>query len=83
MNRAFRYCACIVALLTTAIGTPALGCAVCFGDPDSLMAKGAFAGVMVLFLIIGFVLTGVAGTAFFWLHRSRRISRCDGLEGSD
>lgn len=51
----------------------AQACAVCFGDPDSAMAQGVVWGVLVLVGIVGFVLAGVAGTALFWLHRSRRL----------
>ena len=51
----------------------ALACAVCFGDPESSMAKGAVAGVLVLMGVIAFVLAGVAGTGLFWIQRSRRL----------
>ncbi|MCH7591593.1 MAG: hypothetical protein IH989_02280 [Planctomycetes bacterium] len=50
-------------------------CAVCFGDPNSPMVKGAAAGVLVLVGVISFVLLGVAGTGMFWVHRSRRLAR--------
>ena len=49
-------------------------CSVCFGDPDNPMTKGAVAGVYVMVGFIGFVLVGVAGTATFWMVRSRRLS---------
>ena len=48
-------------------------CAVCFGDPDSEMTKGAFAGVLVLFLIIASVLGGIIFTAVYWTQRSRKL----------
>ena len=51
-----------------------IACAVCFGDPESDMAKGAVAGIMVLAGFIGFVLIGVAGTGVYWVHRSRRLN---------
>ena len=50
----------------------ALGCAVCYGDPESPLAKGAVAGVLVLMGVVGFVLLGVAGTGMYWVHRGRR-----------
>jgi len=31
---------------------PALACAVCFGDPDSPLTKGALMGVYVLFGVV-------------------------------
>lgn len=51
----------------------AIACAVCYGDPDSLMAKGAVSGILVLAGVIATVLTGVAGTGLFWIYRSRRL----------
>ena len=61
--------------------TPALACAVCFGDPDSPMTKGVVAGVIVLVSVVGFVLLGVAGTGLYWVHRSRRLTRVDPSAG--
>ena len=65
----------------TAMGVGALlvgdrvasACSVCFGDPDSDMAKGAAAGVLSLAVIIGCMLLGIAGTGVLWLHRSRQL----------
>ena len=48
-------------------------CSVCFGDPDNPMTKGTVAGVYVMIGFIAFVLVGVAGTATFWMVRSRRL----------
>ncbi|MBI1824861.1 MAG: hypothetical protein HYR83_00590, partial [Planctomycetes bacterium] len=45
------------------------------GDPESDMAKGAVAGIIVLGGIIGFVLVCVATTGVIWFHRGRRMSR--------
>jgi len=61
--------------LLLADSNPLLACSVCFGDPDSPIAKGAVAGVVVLVGIVGFVLTCIAGTGLFWLHRSRVLAR--------
>ena len=59
----------------------ALACATCFGDPDSPMAKGAVMGVIVMIGVISFVLTGIAGTSLFWIHRVRRMNRAaDGIQ---
>jgi hypothetical protein len=38
-------------------------CSVCFGDPDSDLAKGLNAGVLALLIVVGTVLSGFA--AFF------------------
>ena len=37
------------------------------------MTKGTVAGVYVMIGFIAFVLVGVAGTATFWMVRSRRL----------
>lgn len=53
-------------------GAWASACSVCFGDPNSDMARGVTAGVLTLAGIIGFVLLGIAGTGLLWLQRGRR-----------
>ncbi|MCH7885684.1 MAG: hypothetical protein IIC01_10590 [Planctomycetes bacterium] len=58
----------------------AAACAVCYGDPDSPMAKGVVAGVLTLVGVIGFVLVGIAGTGLFWIQRSRRLGRLEDNE---
>ena len=47
-------------------------CAVCYGNPESDMAKGAAAGVLVLMGIIVSVLVGIVGVTIFWARRARR-----------
>lgn len=64
------------------IGPVASACSVCYGDPDSDMAKGAVAGVFLLGAVIGGVLLGVAGVICFWTVRARRFSRETPLENS-
>ncbi|MFQ5591075.1 MAG: hypothetical protein ACE5HE_07935 [Phycisphaerae bacterium] len=64
----------------SSIARQAFACSVCFGDPESPMAKGAAAGVLVLAGFIGFVLLGVAGAGLFWVHRSRRTVQTDGTQ---
>jgi len=54
-----------------------LACAVCFGDPESPMARGVVMGVVVLIGVVGFVLLGVAGTGLFWIQRGRRLARSE------
>ena len=48
-------------------------CSVCFGDPSSLLSKGASAGILFLFAVIGAVLVGIAWTARSWARRARRF----------
>lgn len=50
-----------------------VGCAVCMGDPDSLMVEGAKAGVLVLAFIIVSVLGGITAVAIFWARRARAL----------
>lgn len=67
--------ACIAAAAAIGVMFPevARACAVCYGDPESDMAKGAAAGVMVLMGIIGSVLVGIVGVTIFWVRRARRF----------
>ena len=59
----------------TALAAPRslFACAVCFGDPDSAMAKGVVAGVWVLLGVVSFVLVSLAGLGLFWIRRSRVV----------
>lgn len=68
------------AAIVSAAPADAWACATCFGNPDSPLAKGALAGVIVLFGFIGFVLFGVAGVSVFWFHRSRHLPVADHSE---
>ena len=63
----------VAAAIVSATPVDVWACATCFGNPDSPLAKGALAGVIVLFGFISFVLVGVAGVSVFWLHRSRHL----------
>ena len=66
-----------------AMNVPALACAVCYGDPESAMAKGVVAGVFTLVGVVGFVLMGIAGTGVYWLQRSRRTGSIESVERSE
>lgn len=59
----------------TAVRAPA--CAVCFGDPDSNLVRGANAGILVLLFVIYGVLSGIIGVAGFWMFKARRRSNTD------
>jgi hypothetical protein len=50
-------------------------CAVCFSDPESLMAKGAIAGVSFLLIIVVLVLGAIAGTAYRWSRRAKELAK--------
>ncbi|MCP5464163.1 MAG: hypothetical protein H7A33_03970 [Deltaproteobacteria bacterium] len=48
----FSFVVSLLCLLNQAV----YACAVCYGDPNSLMAKGANMGIMTLLVIVGVVL---------------------------
>ena len=64
-----------VALLLLLSPTGAMACAVCFGDPDSAMGRGATAGILLLLGVIGTVLLSIIGVTLFWVHRARQLQR--------
>ena len=70
---------CLVTLVTGLVALvlaaqPASACAVCFGDPNSQLVKGAKAGVIVLAVIVYFVVFAMVGVAGFWTIRARRLA---------
>ncbi len=81
-SRSLGACAWLIAACTVVLLTAdrAWACAVCFGDPESPMAKGVVAGVFVLIAVVGVVLIGMAGTGLCWISRSRRLARLQNLE---
>ena len=62
-----------MALLATLAMIPsgAHACAVCFGDPESPLTKGADAGVMFLLGVVVTVLCGFASVFLYWMRRVR------------
>ena len=62
---------CLATLLSA---QPALACSVCFGDPNSSMAQGVQAGVLVLLGVVGVVLTGLASLLLFWMRRAANLT---------
>ena len=67
--------ACVTAATAIVVLFPemVLACAVCYGNPESDMAKGAAAGVLVLMGIVVSVLVGIVGVTIFWVRRARRF----------
>lgn len=66
----------LLTIVIVLVGGPtANACSVCFGDPNSAMAKGAAMGVWVLGGVISFVLFIVGGTSLFWVRRGRLLSQ--------
>ena len=51
-----------------------LACAVCFGDPNSLLSKGAFWGVVFLMGVVASVLISIASTIWAWSRRAKKLN---------
>ena len=51
----------------------AAACPVCFGDPDSEMARGAMWGILVLGIFVYGVLMGMVGIGVTWFIRARKL----------
>ena len=49
-------------------------CAVCFGNPNSLLSKGVVAGVLLLMGVIATLLAGIVGVGLVWLRRARKLA---------
>ena len=49
------------------------GCAVCFGDPNSLSSKALVVSVFFLFGIVISVLASIAWTGFTWVQRGKKL----------
>lgn len=62
---------CVTLMLFT---RAANACPVCFGDPDSDMAKGAVAGIIVLGLIAYGTMMGMVGVGVCWFVRARKLA---------
>ncbi len=62
------------ALLTTLLldADYVAACPVCFGDPDSEMARGAMWGILVLGIVVYGVLMGMVGIGVTWFIRARK-----------
>lgn len=52
-----------------------LACSVCFGDPNSLLSKGAFWGVLSLVGVVAFVLAWIAIVALAWTRKADKLTR--------
>lgn len=67
----FGFLALLLPLLTLSSPQEALACAVCYGNPDSAMVKGAAAGVFFLIGVVAVMLSAFGGLFLFWRHRAR------------
>ncbi len=67
--------AILIGLAAFLTAQPVLACSVCYGDPNSAMAQGAQAGVLVLLGVVGVVLTGLASLLIVWMRRAANLER--------
>ena len=63
---------CAVVVVSLGFADFAQACAVCFGDPDAPMARGAASGVIVLAALVYCVLLSFGGITLFWLVKAQR-----------
>jgi len=63
----------VIVLLTPLLPDIANACAVCFGDPNSPLVKGARLGILFLGGVVVLVLGTIAGVAFTWSRRARAL----------
>jgi hypothetical protein len=76
VNGVFRFCSALLAFGVILFGSEALlACAVCFGDPNSDMVKGANAGILILLGVVVTVLGAIVGVTLFWIRRARLLKR--------
>ena len=50
------------------------GCAVCFGNPNSLASKSVWPAVFFLLGVVTFILVGIGWTAFVWAKRAKALN---------
>ena len=60
--------------LIGALAETARACAVCYGDPESDMGRGAVWGVAFLAVVVATVLAGIATVAVCWMVKARRAT---------
>ncbi|HRX84443.1 MAG TPA: hypothetical protein P5572_05425 [Phycisphaerae bacterium] len=70
-----RWVAVCSALLVLVAPQAARACAVCFGDPNSDMAKSAVRGVAFMIGVTVFMLLSIASIAGVWIVRANRLQR--------
>lgn len=61
------------AILAGGLVTEARACAVCYGDPDSALVKGAWWGVALLGAIVYGLLFAIVGITVSWTRRARKL----------
>lgn len=68
-----RFAAMIGGILLACPAKESLACAVCQGNRDSQLVKGAESGVLTLVFVTYGLLIGMAGICTMWALRARRL----------
>lgn len=68
-----RFAAMLCGILIACSANEALACAVCQGNRDSQLVKGAESGVLTLVFVTYGLLIGMAGICTMWALRARRL----------
>ena len=71
---AFAILAC---LAVASSAQPAIACSVCYGDPNSALAKGVNAGVLVLGGVVSVMLLMIASVFVSWMRRAAALEGAD------
>ena len=83
-GRATRFAsAWVLAAVSLGFADFAKACAVCFGDPDAPMARGAASGVIVLAALIYCVLLSFGCITLYWVVKAQRHGRAVSPSGAD
>lgn len=77
LNKIKRLPALLIAANLWGFSRSAEACSVCYGDPNSLLTKGAKSGVLFLLLVIVGILAAILGIGIAWARRALRISVLD------
>ena len=59
--------------LILALPQIAMACPVCYGDPNSSMAKGMNNAIIFLLAVVGFVQIGFVALFWSWWRRARQM----------
>ncbi|GJQ26618.1 MAG: hypothetical protein HBSAPP02_16500 [Phycisphaerae bacterium] len=68
-----RFTAMLSGILIACSANEAMACAVCQGNRDSQLVKGAESGVLTLVFVTYGLLIGMAGICTMWALRARRL----------
>ncbi len=68
-----RFAAMIGGILIACSASEVIACAVCQGNRDSQLVKGAESGVLTLVFVTYGLLLGMAGLCTMWALRARRL----------